>query len=86
MELTPSDTRIFLFHNPTARQASNTAMDAVNAWLGKDRSQGAYANLRIQRIAVTPDGADGVFVSVVCTLGMPAVSESAASAPPPANE
>jgi hypothetical protein len=44
-------------------------MDKVNAWLGKDRSESQYPNLRIKDITVTPDGEGGVFTVVVCSLG-----------------
>jgi hypothetical protein len=54
-------------------------MDDVNEWLSKDRSQGAYANLRVRDITVTPDGAGGVYTVVVCALGR--ISEEAPPAP-----
>jgi hypothetical protein len=68
-DLNPADTRVFLFHSPSAANDPSAAMDNVNAWLGKDRSASAYANLKVRDIRVTPDGTGGVFVSVVCTLG-----------------
>ena len=69
MELFPADTRVFLFHSPNASRDTSGAMDDLNEWLSKDRSQGPYANLRVRTITVTPDGAGGVYTVVVCTLG-----------------
>ena len=69
MDLVPADTRVFLFHSPGAARDTSAAMDDVNQWLSKDRSQGQYANLRVHDITVTPDGAGGVYTIVVCTLG-----------------
>jgi hypothetical protein len=69
MEIIPADTRVFLFHSPSAAHDTSGAMDDVNQWLSKDRSQGQYANLRVRDITVTPDGAGGVYTIVVCTLG-----------------
>ena len=69
MDLTPADTRVFLFHSPNAAHDTSGAMDDVNQWLSKDRSQGPYANLSVRDITVTPDGAGGVYTVVVCTLG-----------------
>lgn len=68
-ELSPADTRVFLFHSSNAAQDANGAMDAVNTWLGKDRSGTPYANLKVRDVSVTPDGHGGVFTTVVCTLG-----------------
>ena len=69
MDLVPADTRVFLFHSPNAAHDTSGAMDAVNQWLSKDRSDGPYANLTVRDITVTPDGAGGVYTIVVCTLG-----------------
>ena len=69
MDLIPVDTRVFLFHSPNAAHDTSGAMDDVNQWLSKDRSQGPYANLSVRDITVTPDGAGGVYTIVVCTLG-----------------
>ena len=80
MELIPADTRVFLFHSPNASRDTSGAMDDVNEWLSKDRSQGPYANLRVRDITVTPDGAGGVYTVVVCALGR--IPEPAPSAPP----
>jgi hypothetical protein len=44
-------------------------MDKVNNWLGKDRSNTAYSNLKVRDVTVTPDGQGGVFTAVVCSLG-----------------
>ena len=44
MDLVPADTRVFLFHSPGASRDTSAAMDDVNQWLSKDRSQTAYAN------------------------------------------
>jgi len=68
-DLSPADTRVFLFHAEDASADPGAALDAVNTWLGKDRSGGAYANLRVRDITVTPDGKGGVFTTVICTLG-----------------
>jgi hypothetical protein len=81
MELVPADTRVFLFHSPNAAHDTSGAMDAVNAWLSKDRAQGPYANLRVHDITLTPDGAGGVYTVVVCTLGR--VPEPASTVEPP---
>ena len=67
--LPPADTRIFLFHNPDASNDPGGATDRVNEWLGKDRSGGSYANLRVRDVTTTPDGHGGVYFTVVCTLG-----------------
>ena len=69
MDLIPADTRVFLFHSPNAAHDTSGAMDDVNQWLSKDRSQRPYANLSVRDITVTPDGAGGVYTIVVCTLG-----------------
>lgn len=69
LDLTPSDTRVFLFHSSNAERDASGAMDAVNTWLGKDRSGSPYANLRVRDITVSPDGSGGVYTTVVCTLG-----------------
>lgn len=69
MDLVPADTRVFLFHSPNAARDTGGAMDDVNQWLSKDRSQGPYANLRVSNISVTPDGSGGVYTVVVCSLG-----------------
>ncbi|MCA9833544.1 MAG: hypothetical protein KC435_06350 [Thermomicrobiales bacterium] len=66
-ELSPADTRVFLFHSKNG--AADGAMDNVNTWLGKDRAGTPYSNLKVRDISVTPDGAGGVFTTVVCTLG-----------------
>jgi hypothetical protein len=69
MNLVPADTRVFLFHSPNAARDTGGAMDTINEWLSKDRSQGPYANLRVHDITVTPDGAGGVYTVVICSLG-----------------
>ena len=69
MNLVPADTRVFLFHSPNAAHDTSGAMDDVNQWLSKDRSQTPYANLRVSDITVTSDGSGGVYTIVVCTLG-----------------
>lgn len=69
MDIIPADTRVFLFHSPNAAHDTSGAMDDVNSWLSKDRSQGPYANLSVRDITITPDGAGGVYTVVVCTLG-----------------
>ncbi len=69
LDLSPADTRVFLFHSPDSARSASDAMDAVNSWLGKDRSGSPYANLRVRDISVAPDGEGGVYTTVVCTLG-----------------
>jgi len=69
MNLVPADTRVFLFHSPNAARDTGGAMDDVNQWLSKDRSQTPYANLRVSDITVTSDGSGGVYTVVVCALG-----------------
>jgi hypothetical protein len=69
LDLSPADTRVFLFHSANAARDASGAMDAVNTWLGKDRSGSPYANLRVREITVQPDGQGGVYTMVVCTLG-----------------
>jgi hypothetical protein len=68
-DLSPADTRVFLFHSPGASRDASGALDAVNTWLGRDRSGSPYSNLRVRDISVTPDGEGGVYTTVVCTLG-----------------
>ena len=74
-DLPASDTRVFLFHSPGANADPGGAMDKVNAWLGKDRSQAAYPNLKIRNISVTSDGQGGVYTTIVCSLGEPAARQ-----------
>lgn len=69
LDLSPADTRVFLFHSAGAQNNPGEAMDKVNEWLGKDRSASQYANLRVKDISVEPDGMGGVYTIVVCTLG-----------------
>ena len=68
-DLSPADTRVFLFHSANASHDAGGALDAVNTWLGKDRSGSPYSNLRVRDVTVTPDGSGGVYTTVVCTLG-----------------
>ncbi|MBA3276233.1 MAG: hypothetical protein H0T72_10595 [Chloroflexia bacterium] len=68
-DLSPADTRVFLFHSANSAQDPSGALDAVNSWLGKDRSGSPYSNLRVRDVSVTPDGQGGVYTTVVCTLG-----------------
>jgi hypothetical protein len=79
MDLVPADTRVFLFHSPGASRDAGAAMDDVNQWLSKDRSQGPYANLRVSNISVAPDGSGGVYTVVVCSLGRVVESRPAAN-------
>lgn len=69
LDLSPIDTRVFLFHSPDAAGDPSGSMDAVNSWLGKDRSSSPYANLRVREISVAPDGRGGIYTTVICTLG-----------------
>ena len=69
MDLVAADTRVFLFHSANATADAGGAMDKVNAWLGKDRTDSPYPNLKIKNITVTPDGEGGVFTVIVCSLG-----------------
>ncbi|MGD9714767.1 MAG: hypothetical protein AB7V46_22305 [Thermomicrobiales bacterium] len=71
LNLSAADTRVFLFHSPSASADPKAAMDSVNHWLSRDRSTGQYPNLKIADIGVTPDGAGGVYTLVVCSLGEP---------------
>jgi hypothetical protein len=85
LDLPAADTRVFLFHSPTASTDPGGAMDAVNNWLAKDRSGGAYANLRVRDVSIADDGKGGIYVTVVCSLGRvtaaaPAEAAAAASA------
>jgi hypothetical protein len=84
LDLPAADTRVFLFYSPTASTDPSGAMDAVNNWLAKDRSGGAYANLRVRDVSIADDGKGGIYVTVVCSLGRvsaaPAEAEAAASA------
>ena len=76
IDLPANDTRIFLFHSARASADAGGAMDAVNDWLAKDRSDGPYANLRIRDISITPDGQGGLYTTVVCSLGRPGTVEN----------
>ena len=58
MEIIPADTRVFLFHSPSAAHDTSGAMDDVNQWLSKDRSQGQYANLRVRELDIDALGAE----------------------------
>ncbi len=69
MDLVAADTRVFLFHSADASADPGGAMDRINAWLGKDRSESQYPSLRIKDISVSPDGKGGVYTLVVCSLG-----------------
>lgn len=69
LDLQAADTRVFMFHSADAKSDPSGAMDTVNQWLSKDRSAGAYANLRVRDITVTADGAGGIFTMIVCSLG-----------------
>jgi hypothetical protein len=82
LDLPAADTRVFLFHSPNASTDPGGAMDAVNNWLAKDRSGGAYANLRVKNVSIADDGKGGIYVTVVCSLGRvsAAASEAAAAA------
>ncbi len=77
IDLNAADTRVFLFHSADAAGDPGGAMDRVNTWLGKDRSGGAYANLRVRSINVTADGSGGIYTVVVCSLGRAAAAPSA---------
>jgi hypothetical protein len=69
MDLSPADTRVFLFYTPNAEENPSAAFDDVNQWLNKDRSASQYSNLRVKDISVTPDGKGGIYTTVVCALG-----------------
>jgi hypothetical protein len=68
-QISAADTRVYLFHSPDADVDPGAAMDKVNNWLAKDRSNAAYPNLKIADISVVPDGKGGVYTTVVCSLG-----------------
>ncbi len=72
MNLVPANSRVFLFHSPSANVDPGLAMNPVNEWLTKDRADSRFPNLRVVDISVTPDGAGGVYTLVVCDLGIPA--------------
>lgn len=76
LDLVAGDTRVFLFHGADAAADPGSAMDRVNTWLGKDRSDSPYPNLRVKDISVVPDGRGGVFTAIVCSLGQPAAPNS----------
>lgn len=80
IDLPAGDTRVFLFHSADAAADPGGAMDKVNQWLGKDRSGGPYANLRVRDISVTADGRGGVYTVVVCSLGRMAGAAAGGSA------
>ena len=69
MDLVAADTRVFLFHSPDAASDPGGSMDRVNSWLGKDRADSQYPNLRVKDISVTPDGKGGVYTVVIVSLG-----------------
>jgi len=69
IDLHAADTRVFLFHSPNAASDPGGALDTVNQWLSKDRSGGAYADLRVRDISVGSDGMGGVYTTIVCSLG-----------------
>ena len=71
MNLVPANSRVFLFHSPSASADPGLAMNPVNEWLTKDRASSRFPNLRVVDISVTPDGAGGVYTLVVCDLGVP---------------
>lgn len=74
-ELPAADTRVFLFRSPNASSDPTSAMDPVNAWLGKDRTSAQYPDLKIADITITPDGSGGVYTLIVCNLGKPKATE-----------
>jgi hypothetical protein len=80
LDLSAGDTRVFLFRSADAASDPGGAMDNVNSWLGKDRSQTQYSNLRVKDISIASDGAGGVYTVVVCSLGRQAGGASAESA------
>ena len=69
IDLHAADTRVFLFHGANASSNPSAAMDAVNEWLSKDRSAGAYANLRVRDISLSADGSGGIYTTIICSLG-----------------
>jgi len=79
IDLQAADTRVFLFYSADAKSDPSGAMDTVNTWLGKDRSGGPYANLRVRDISVVADGAGGVYTTVVCSLGRVAAGDGTAA-------
>ncbi len=78
IDLPAGDTRVFLFHSTDAASDPGGAMDKVNTWLGKDRSGGPYANLRVRSINITDDGHGGIYTVVVCSLGRVATAAAPA--------
>ncbi len=69
IDLHAADTRVFLFHSPNAAADPSGALDTVNQWLSKDRSAGAYSNLRVRDISVICDGTGVIYTTIVCSLG-----------------
>ncbi|MGI8475672.1 MAG: hypothetical protein ACR2OO_04800 [Thermomicrobiales bacterium] len=78
LDLVAGDTRVFLFHSAGAASDPGSAMDKVNAWLGKERSGSQYPNLRIKDISISSDGQGGVFSIVVCSLGKVTIADGPA--------
>ena len=75
LDQTAADTRVFLFHSADASEDAGGAMDKVNTWLGKDRTDSPYPNLKVKDISLVPDGRSGVYTVVICSLGRPAERE-----------
>ena len=80
VDLMAGDTRVFLFHSADASADPGGAMEKVNAWLSKDRAGSPYANLRVQDITITADGAGGVYTTIVCSLGRVSAASSSPAA------
>ena len=78
LDLVAGDTRVFLFHSPNAAAGADAAMDKVNNWLGRDRSNSSYPNLRVKDISISSDGQGGVYTIIVCSLGQKKESAPAA--------
>ena len=78
----PSETRVFLFHHPLVARNPDAAMDEVNRWLAKDRAGTDAVHLRGRGVTITPDGAGGVYVTIVCS-GVPARAALPRPAPSP---
>lgn len=79
LDLPAGDTRVFLFHSDDAARDPGGAMDKVNSWLGKDRSQTQYSNLRVKDISISADGKGGIYTIVVCSLGRASGAPGAAT-------
>jgi hypothetical protein len=78
----PGDTRVFLFHRSHVAHDPGAAMDEVNQWLAQARIGTAAADLQVRGVTITPDGAGGIYATIVCS-GLPAGAVLPRPAPAP---